>query len=73
MAESDSWCECPKCLRENIKGLYALPLREDFDIGIRGGALVINYKAKCKSCDFEYTYSHEILIKTNQGKTNANT
>lgn len=34
-------------------------LREDFSIGIQGGAFGVSYRASCEHCGFEFRFEHD--------------
>jgi len=43
-------------LARNLVGELDNSLREDYEIGIRGGEFRISYSANCSVCGFSYTY-----------------
>ena len=36
-----------------------LPLREDFEVGIRNGVFEVYYYASCEKCGFEFSFEHK--------------
>ena len=54
----DQWAEEFNDAKQEVKTKEAM--REDYDIGLNEeGKFVVNYRAWCDSCGFEFKYSHE--------------
>ena len=57
---ADNITYCPYCKDR--------ALREYVDVGIVDGILVVNYEARCYTCEFKFKYEHEEKVEVDYAR-----
>ena len=58
---ADNMAECPQCLKdgnENKDYWYGYSLSEYYEMGIRDGEFIVDYKANCSTCGLFFTHRY---------------
>jgi len=57
---ADGYCLCPKCHPDGDPyDDETFTVREDYQQGIIDGEYFVRYSAKCRECDFSFSYEHK--------------